>query len=134
MMVMLDTDTCSELVMGDTQLFSRIDSLDRDSWCISSLVVAELQFGLEKGKLNPRSRDSLQKFLGSAPCVAFDCAAAREGAMVRGELEKLGRPANQMDYLIAGHARSLGSTLVTGNTRHFENVGGLRVENWISTR
>ena len=133
-MVMLDTDTCSELVMGDTQLFSRIDSLDRDSWCISSLVVAELQFGLEKGKLNPRSRDSLQKFLGSAPCVAFDCAAAREGAMVRGELEKLGRPANQMDYLIAGHARSLGSTLVTGNTRHFENVGGLRVENWISTR
>lgn len=133
-MVMLDTDTCSELVMGDTQLFSRIDSLDRDSWCISSLVYAELQFGLEKGKLNPRSRDSLQKFLGSAPCVAFDCAAAREGAMVRGELEKLGRPANQMDYLIAGHARSLGSTLVTGNTRHFENVGGLRVENWISTR
>ena len=133
-MVMLDTDTCSELVMGDTQLFSRIDSLDRDSWCISSLVFAELQFGLEKGKLNPRSRDSLQKFLGSAPCVAFDCSAAREGAMVRGELEKLGRPANQMDYLIAGHARSLGSTLVTGNTRHFENVGGLRVENWISTR
>ena len=133
-MVMLDTDTCSELVMGDTQLFSRIDSLDRDSWCISSLVFAELQFGLEKGKLNPRSRDSLQKFLGSAPCVAFDCAAAREGAMVRGELEKLGRPANQMDYLIAGHARSLGSTLVTGNTRHFENVGGLKVENWISTR
>jgi tRNA(fMet)-specific endonuclease VapC len=133
-MVMLDTDTCSELVMGDTQLFSRIDSLDRDSWCISSLVFAELQFGLEKGKLNPRSRDSLQKFLGSAPCVAFDCAAAREGAMVRGELEKLGRPANQMDYLIAGHARTLGSTLVTGNTRHFENVGGLRVENWISTR
>jgi tRNA(fMet)-specific endonuclease VapC len=120
--------------MGDTQLFSRIDSLDRDSWCISSLVFAELQFGLEKGKLNPRSRDSLQKFLGSAPCVAFDCAAAREGAMVRGELEKLGRPANQMDYLIAGHARTLGSTLVTGNTRHFENVGGLRVENWISTR
>ena len=133
-MVMLDTDTCSELVMGDTQLFSRIDSLDRDSWCISSLVFAELQFGLEKGKLNPRSQDSLQKFLGSAPCVAFDCAAAREGAMVRGELEKLGRPANQMDYLIAGHARSLGSTLVTGNTRHFENVGGLKVENWISTR
>jgi tRNA(fMet)-specific endonuclease VapC len=133
-MVMLDTDTCSELVMGDTQLFSRLDNLDRDSWCISSLVFSELQFGLEKGKLNPRSRDSLQKFLGSAPCVTFDCAAAREGAMVRGELERLGRPASQMDYLIAGHARSLGSTLVTGNTRHFENVGGLRVENWISPR
>jgi len=55
-------------------------------------------------------------------------------AMVRGELEKLGRPVNQMDYLIAGHARSLGSTLVAANTRHFDNLGGLRVENSISSR
>jgi len=39
-----------------------------------------------------------------------------------------------MDYLIAGYARSLGSTLVTANIRHFDNVGGLRVENSISSR
>jgi tRNA(fMet)-specific endonuclease VapC len=60
--------------------------------------------------------------------------AAREMAMVRGELEKLGRPVNQMNFLIAGHARSLGSTLVAANTRHFDNLGGLRVENSISSR
>lgn len=54
--------------------------------------------------------------------------------MVRAELERLGRPSGQMDYLIAGHARSLGLTLITGNTRHFELVGGIRVENWIPSR
>ena len=133
-MYLLDTDTCSELVMGNAEVFSRVDELDRDAWCISSLVYTELQYGLERGKLLPRSRDSLQKFLRSAPCVSFGTQAAVEAAMVRAELERLGRPSGQMDYLIAGHARSLGLTLVTGNTRHFEPVGGIRVENWISPR
>ena len=133
-MYLLDTDTCSELVMGNAGVFSRADELDRDAWCISSLVYAELQYGLEKAKLLPRSRDSLQKFLGSAPCASFGTPATVEAAMVRAELERLGRPSGQMDYLIAGHARSLGATLVTGNTRHFELVGGIRVENWISSR
>ena len=133
-MHLLDTDTCSELVMGNAEVFSRVDELDRDAWCISSLVYTELQYGLERGKLLPRSRDSLQKFLRSAPCVSFGTQAAVEAAMVRAELERLGRPSGQMDYLIAGHARSLGLTLVTGNTRHFEPVGGIRVENWISPR
>ena len=133
-MYLLDTDTCSELVMGNAEVFSRVDELDRDAWCISSLVYTELQYGLERGKLLPRSRDSLQKFLRSAPCVSFGTQAAAEAAMVRAELERLGRPSGQMDYLIAGHARSLGLTLVTGNTRHFEPVGGIRVENWIPPR
>ena len=133
-MYLLDTDTCSELVMGNAEVFSRVDDLDRDAWCISSLVYTELQYGLERGKLLPRSRDSLQKFLRSAPCVSFGSQAAAEAAMVRAELERLGRPSGQMDYLIAGHARSLGLTLVTGNTRHFEPVGGIRVENWIPPR
>jgi len=66
--------------------------------------------------------------------VSFGSQAAAEAAMVRAELERLGRPSGQMDYLIAGHARSLGLTLVTGNTRHFEPVGGIRVENWIPPR
>jgi tRNA(fMet)-specific endonuclease VapC len=133
-MYLLDTDTCSELVMGNAEVFSRVDELDRDAWCISSLVYTELQYGLERGKLLPRSRDSLQKFLRSAPCVSFGTQAAVEAAMVRAELERLGRPSGQMDYLIAGHARSLGLTFVTGNTRHFEPVGGIRVENWIPPR
>jgi tRNA(fMet)-specific endonuclease VapC len=133
-MYLLDTDTCSELVMGNAEVFSRVDEIDRDAWCISSLVYAELQYGLEKGKLLPRSRDSLRKFLVSAPCVSFGSKAALEAAMVRAELERLGRPSGQMDYLIAGHARSLGSTLVTGNTRHFELVSGVRMENWIPSR
>ena len=34
------------------------------------------------------------------------------------------------DMMIAGHARSLGYTLITNNTREFNRVSGLKVEDW----
>jgi len=37
------------------------------------------------------------------------------------------------DFMIAAHARSLGLTLVTNNTKEFERVDGLRVENWVKS-
>jgi predicted nucleic acid-binding protein len=50
--------------------------------------------------------------------------------MVRFELEEQGRPSGAVDQMIAGHARRLRATLVTGNTAHFRNVQGLALENW----
>jgi tRNA(fMet)-specific endonuclease VapC len=129
-MYLLDTSTCSYAVMGHAAVFSRLDSLDRDLWVISSLVYAELQFGLEKGQLRPRSSEALTKFLTSAAVVSFDRAAAREAARVRAELEALGKPAGAIDQLIAGHARALGAILVSANTQHYANVPGLALENW----
>lgn len=35
-----------------------------------------------------------------------------------------------MDMLIAAHARSLGSIIVTNNVRHFSRVSDLTIENW----
>lgn len=129
-MFLIDTDICSEAVMGNPRVLERLGSLDRDAWAISSLVYAELQFGLEKGKLSTRSHTALEKFLLAAPMVPFDRGAAREAAVVRFELEVQGRPSGAVDQFIAGHARHLRATLVTGNTAHFERVAGLVLENW----
>jgi tRNA(fMet)-specific endonuclease VapC len=116
--------------MGNPSVLERLGALDRDSWAISSLVYAELQFGVEKGKLTPRSHMALDKFLLAAPLVPFDRGAAREAARVRFELEEEGRPSGAVDQMIAGHARYLRATLVTGNTANFRNVQGLVLENW----
>ena len=51
--------------------------------------------------------------------------------MVRTELERLGTPIGGNDMLIAAHALSLGAILVTDNTREFERVAGLPIENWL---
>jgi tRNA(fMet)-specific endonuclease VapC len=127
---LLDTDICSEAVMGNERVLERLGALDRDAWAISSLVYAELQFGLKKGRLTPRSHSALEKFLLAAPLAPFDRGAANEAAMVRFELEEQGRPSGAVDQMIAGHARHLRATLVTGNTAHFRNVQGLALENW----
>jgi len=127
---LLDTDTCSFAIMGDQTVFSRLDSLDRDAWAISSLTFAELQYGLEKGALKERSEKALTKFLLAAPVLSFDQQAAREAAAVRRELEQRGKPSGAIDQLLAGHARALGAVFVTCNTQHFQNVPGLVIENW----
>jgi tRNA(fMet)-specific endonuclease VapC len=61
----------------------------------------------------------------------FDNAAASHSGQIRAELKSKGTPIGPYDVLIAGHARSLGLVLVTNNTREFERVDGLRIEDWV---
>jgi tRNA(fMet)-specific endonuclease VapC len=128
---LLDTNICSAAVMGQPIVVSMLEGLNSDDWAISSLVFAELQFGLEKGALRADSANALQLFLDFVPVAKFDREAAARAAWVRAELERQGRPAGAVDELIAGHSLALGATLVTNNTRHFEQVPGLRLESWL---
>jgi tRNA(fMet)-specific endonuclease VapC len=128
---LLDTDFCSEAVMGNRVAFTRLKSIQRDSWAISSLVFAELHFGIEKGKLRPDSQEALELFLLSATVVNFDKKAAAWAAKVRADLELKGKPSGAVDQMIAGHAISLSLKLVTNNLKHFEHISGLEVESWI---
>lgn len=128
---LLDTDTCSFAITRRPEVFERLESLDRDSWAISSLVYAELAFGLVRGALSPRSHTALEKFLQGTQVVSFDARAARRAADIRAYQQKQGRPSGAIDQLIAGHALSLNLTLVTGNTKHFSDIPGLVIDSWI---
>jgi tRNA(fMet)-specific endonuclease VapC len=63
--------------------------------------------------------------------IDLDRFAAEEAAVIRAQLEKKGKSIGPYDLLIAGLARSRDLTLVTNNTREFERIVGLRIENWI---
>lgn len=108
-----------------------MDGIARDSWAISSLVYAELAFGLVKVAMSPRSHTALEIFLQGAQVVAFDAQAARRAAEIRAYQQKRGRSSGAIDQLIAGHALSLNLTLVTGNTKHFDDIPGLVIDSWI---
>ena len=62
--------------------------------------------------------------------LPFDLAAAEQAAKARAHLERQGTPIGPVDTMIAGIALSQNLTVVTLNTREFERVPGLRVENW----
>ena len=57
-------------------------------------------------------------------------AAVQAYGTVRAELERRGTPIGPLDTLIAGHALSLGATLITNNVRAFRRVRGLKVADW----
>jgi len=50
---------------------------------------------------------------------------------IRAKLEKQGNIIGANDLLIAAHARSIGAVLITNNTKEFERVEKLQIENWV---
>ncbi len=63
--------------------------------------------------------------------LPLDRPADAEYGGIRAELEAAGQPIGMNDLLIAAHARALGLTLVTDNTREFGRIRGLSVQNWL---
>lgn len=98
---------------------------------VSSLTAAELDYGVEKSG-SARNRQALEKFLAPLEIAAFDEMAFRHYGRLRANLEKRGLPIGSMDMLIAAHALALNATLVTNNTREFERVSGLHLDNWVA--
>lgn len=99
--------------------------------CISVITFAELEYGVEKS-LNPvRNRMALLTFLSNIKILPFEADAALEYGLIRSSLEKKGKLIGANDMLIAAHAKAAGLTLITNNTREFERVEGLNLENWV---
>ena len=98
--------------------------------CISAITLAELEYGVYNSLRPEQNQLALMTFLSSIAVVPFDADAAREYGLIRADLKKKGTLIGANGLLIAAHARALGVTLVTNNTREFERVEGLMVENW----
>ncbi|MDR1571654.1 MAG: PIN domain-containing protein, partial [Clostridiales Family XIII bacterium] len=98
---------------------------------ISSITLAELEFGVSNSKSHERNRNALLAFSTLVEILPFDIQASAEYGEIRAALEKKGMPIGALDTLIAAHAKSRGLTLVTNNTREFRRVEGLFLEDWM---
>jgi tRNA(fMet)-specific endonuclease VapC len=97
---------------------------------IPSIVLYELEVGIAKSN-NPEKRKKQLEVLTSRITVQpFTSGEAKAAATIRADLEKQGRPIGPYDTLIAGTALSINATLVTRNTKEFQRVSGLSLEDW----
>lgn len=132
MRYMLDTNICIYAIKKKPEsVFKKLLTLKSEDVCISSITYAELVHGVEKSNSIERNRLSLALLLANIEILGFDSKAAMCYGRIRADLEKKGTPIGPLDTLIAGHAMSLGYTVVTNNTKEFERVSGLTVENWV---
>lgn len=130
-MWLLDTNICIYLIKRKpVRLLERLRQVDITAVCVSSVTVAELQYGVAKSSRPEQNAIALAAFLAPLGVEPFDDAAAAVYGGVRAGLERAGTPIGSMDMLIAAHALSLGRTVVTNNVGEFRRVANLRVENW----
>jgi len=130
---MLDTDTCISLIKARPDKISRrLSRLPVEDVGVSSVVAAELWYGValsEKKKLNEAA---LRDFLDFVNVLDWPSGACPVYGRIRAHLKKKGTPIGAMDLLIASHAVFLSAALVTNNTREFDRVPELKVENWLA--
>lgn len=132
---LLDTNACADYLNGrHAPVVERIQACRPGDLVISSLVEAELRYGVHRS-VHRRANDArLQVLLANVDSVPFDSKAAAVYGRIRSILEAAGRPIGPNDLLIAAHALALQLILVTDNVAEFDRVPGLKVENWRKPR
>ena len=132
MKYMLDTNIIAYIRNQRPEtVYRRFAAYQPDDLCVSVSTMAELEYGVFRSSKPDQNREALMLLLSRIPCLPFDERAAREYGRIRHDLTQKGTLIGANDLLIAAHACALNLTLITNNTREFERVEGLKLENWV---
>jgi tRNA(fMet)-specific endonuclease VapC len=128
---MLDTDMCSYIMRRSPEaVVKRLAKVPVSDVCISVITKSELLFGVEVSPKRRQDEAALDTFLRYVEVLDFPDDASSHYARIRADLKSRGAMIGANDLLIAAHARSLGLTLITNNTKEFRRVRNLSIENW----
>ena len=129
--MLLDTNICIYLINHrPASVLERFQNLSTGDLGVSSVVAAELAYGIEKTN-SERNKRALELFLAPLEIAPFDQKCIWIYGQVRAQLEGQGTPIGSLDTMIAAHALALKATLVTNNVREFSRVPNLVLENWV---
>jgi tRNA(fMet)-specific endonuclease VapC len=114
------------------QTLERLKKNRQEGLYISSITLAELEFGIENAEHEYKSRNriALMEFLAIMEIKYFDENAAKEYGILKKDLKDKKCLIGSFDMLIGAHAKSLKMTLVSNNTREFERIQNLEIEDW----
>ncbi len=128
---LLDTNLCIRVLRDRPQGMRARFNANAEALCLSDVVLYELLYGAERSNDPPRIRREVEHFAGRLTVLPFDNEAAAHTAEIRADLEARGCVIGPYDLMIAGHARSRGLVVATGNLGEFQRVQGLRCEDWL---
>jgi tRNA(fMet)-specific endonuclease VapC len=130
-MYLLDTNTCIFIInKKPTQVLERLQKAIKKKVYLSSISIAELQYGVYKSTNTEKNRIALTEFLAPFEILKFDDNDAEVFGRIRADLKKKGTIIGPYDLLIAAQAISKGLILVTNNIDEFKRVEELAIEDW----
>jgi len=130
---MLDTNACITVIKSRPEAMRiRFSGFSMGEVCISSIVAAELWYGVALSQKKRQNEAALKDFLDYMVVLNWPYEACPIYGHIRAILQKKGTPIGAMDLLIATHALWLDAILVTENTKEFRRVPDLKIENWLA--
>lgn len=131
MRYMLDTNTLIYYFKGLGAVSKRFLSIPPNEIAIPTIVIYELEVGIAKSTSPRKRKAQLEELSSLVSIIPFRYSEAQWAAKIRVKLEKQGMPIGPYDVLIAATALANGSTLITHNTKEFERIEGLKIEDWL---
>lgn len=132
MSVLLDTNICIACLNRSSILVQEsLERLRPEEVFVSAISIAELRFGAQKSQRQKENHRVLDIFTDTINVIEFDELSATTYGAIRMTLEAAGTPIGPLDTLIAAQALAHNLILVTNNTREFQRVPGLKIENWL---
>ncbi|MBF2014644.1 MAG: type II toxin-antitoxin system VapC family toxin [Rivularia sp. T60_A2020_040] len=131
MKFLLDTNTCIIYIRGkNSTLKQKLETTPTKDIAVCSIVKAELFYGAMKSAKPETNLSLQQQFLAQFISLPFDDLAAMTFGTICSQLEKNGTPIGAYDLQIAAITLTNNLTLVTHNTREFQGVNKLLIEDW----
>jgi len=130
-MLLLDTNIVSYWMRGEQSILDRLEKERPDNLSISTITLAEILFGIEKSPHRKKERNNkIDRICSQLEIYPFDIAASRQYAVIRAYLEKNGIPISERDLQIASIGLAKEFKIITHNTKEFDRIPGLSIEDW----
>ena len=131
LMYLLDTNICIYIInRRPSYVREKLLSMQPSSVCLSAISVGELEYGAFKSNKPARNIEAIRKFTVPFDILHFDDRDAEMFGLIRADLERRGCVIGPYDMQIAAQALARNIVLVTNNTKEFERIPGLKLENW----
>ena len=128
----LDTNICIYFLKGRyLSIVKKLQSYTPSQIKISTIVQAELFYGVEKSQQKKKNLDALHSFLAPFEIIPFDTQAAKVYGEIRSLQEVKGKAIGPNDLLIASSVLAHSGVLVTNNIKELSMIPQLKLENWV---
>ncbi len=130
-MYLLDTNICIYGLKGTyPALNNKLLTIHPDEIAVSSITLAELEYGAEKSKWSVQNRQRMQSFLVNYNIIPFTENDSLAFGRIRANLESNGTPIGAYDMMIASQSVARNLIVITHNVKEFNRVPGIVIEDW----
>ena len=127
-----DTSFLIDIMKSDKEAIKKAEEIEKkgNTIAVTSISIFELFVGVSLSIKQDRERNKINTILKGLPIISFDEDSAIEAGKIFAQKRKNGMLIDPEDSMIAGICSKRNEILITRNIKHFNDIEGLRIENY----